>query len=42
MVRLIFVVILGCTLDRDNRLGGRAKPLWYWLTVAGMVLVSGY
>ena len=42
MVRLILVVILGCALDRDDRLGGRANPLWFWLTVGAMVLVSGY
>jgi hypothetical protein len=42
MVRLILVVALGCTLDRGNRLRGRANPVQFWLTVAGMVLVSVY
>ena len=42
MVRLILVVVLGCTLDRDDRLGGRVNPFWFWLTVAAMVVVSGY
>ncbi|MGD0989661.1 MAG: hypothetical protein ABR874_17760 [Candidatus Sulfotelmatobacter sp.] len=42
MVRLILIVFLGCTLDREDRRGGRANPIWFWLTVAAMVLVSGY
>jgi hypothetical protein len=42
MVRLILVVVLGCTLNRSDRPGGRANPIWFWITVAAMVMVSVY
>jgi hypothetical protein len=42
MVRLILVVVLGCTLDRGDGFGDAANPIRFWLTVAGMVLISVY
>jgi hypothetical protein len=39
MVRLALVIVLGCTLERDERLRS-GHPVWYWLTVGAMVAVS--